>query len=93
MHPLSSLVPIGLVVVGFFSLLLGIGFLAWGAVQKNARAGLGVGPAGILNAIARVVNSLAKYFPNGASKIGAFLVFLGIFLIGGAFYVTTHFPQ
>jgi hypothetical protein len=93
MHQIGSWIPVGLVVVGFFSLLLGIGFLAWGAVQKGARAGGDSVPSGILNAIAKLVDSLAKYFPNGASKVGGFLVLLGIFLIGAAYYVTTHYPQ
>jgi uncharacterized membrane protein len=93
MHQIGSWIPVGLVIVGFFSLLLGICFLAWGAVQKSATAGTDAGPSGILEAIAKLVDSLAKYFPNGASKVGGFLVFLGIFLIGAAYYVSTHYPQ
>jgi hypothetical protein len=91
-HQVGSWIPVGLVVVGFFSLLLGIALLAWGAVQKGVTAGGDSGPAGIISAIAGLVDSLAKYFPNAASKVGGFLVLVGIFLIGGAYYVSTHYP-
>jgi hypothetical protein len=91
MAQLKPWILAGLVIVGFVSLVLGIGFLAWGALQKGARAGVTGGPTGLIKAIAGLVDSLAKYFPNGASKIGGFLVLLGIFLIGGAYYVSTHY--
>lgn len=91
MDQIKTWIPAGLVIVGFISLILGIGFLAWGAVQKSARAGEKAGPTGLIEAIAKLVDSLAKYFPNGASKIGGFLVLLGIFLIGSAYYVSIHY--
>jgi uncharacterized membrane protein len=91
MAQLNLYVPIGLVVLGFLSLFLGICFLAWGAAQKSARAGTRAGGGfwpELIRALSKLVDSLAKYFPNGAAKIGAFLVLLGIFLIGAGYYVS-----
>jgi uncharacterized membrane protein len=81
-------ISVGLVILGFISLLLGICFLAWGAVQRGARAGEEEGKAGLIKALAALVDSFAKYFPNGASRVGGFLVFLGVFLIAAAYYLS-----
>jgi uncharacterized membrane protein len=91
MAQLNFYIPIGLVVLGFVSLFIGICLLAWGALQKSARAGKGASGGfwpELIRALSKLVDSLAKYFPNGAAKIGGFLVLLGIFLIGAAYYVS-----
>jgi len=78
-----------LAVDGLGSIVFGIGLLCWGAVQRSARAGLEEGgPAAIIKAIAGLFDALGRLMPNGASKVGGFLVLAGMVMIGGAYYVS-----
>ena len=81
--------PAALAIVGLVSIVFGIGLLCWGAVQRNARAGA-LGPAGIITAIAKLFDALGRLMPNGASRVGGFLVLAGIVMIGGAYYIGKH---
>ena len=85
-----------LFVLGCISLFIGICLIAWVAVQKRVRAG--VGPqaiSGVLRALAKVVNAFAKYFPDTAARYGWALVVVGLVLIFLPFYLpsgATHGP-
>jgi hypothetical protein len=76
--------------LGVISLILGIGLMAYGALQKRATAGEGQEDryAQILKALATLVKALGDYFgANLASKIGFMLAVFGFILIFGPFYV------
>ena len=75
---------------GLIALYLGIGLMAYGALQKRAIAGEGQEDryAQILKALAAVVKAFGDYFGTSlASKVGFVLAVIGLALIFGSFYV------
>jgi len=76
--------------LGVISLILGMGLMAYGALQKRVIAGEGQEDryAQILKALASLVKALGDYFGASlASKVGFMLAIIGFALIFGPFYV------
>jgi hypothetical protein len=79
-----------LFISGLGILYVGVGLMAYGALQKRSRAGEDKEHwiAQILNAVSGLVAAFGKYLgANRASKVGLLLVFTGLILIFVPFYV------
>jgi predicted transporter len=82
-----------LLISGLIVLYVGVGLMAYGALQKRARAGRESGIAQILKAIAGLVHAFGKYLGASlASKVGFILILLGLFLIFAPFYIPSMGP-
>jgi len=74
--------------LGCVSVVVGICLMAWSAVQKKTVAGAEEqGKAGLIEALAKLVDALARYFPENAAKVGWALIIVGVGLIFGPFYL------
>ncbi len=79
---------IALFIIGCISLALGIGLLAWSAVQKKTAAGVDLKDVtAFLKVLAKLVDAFARYFPDQAARIGWALIVVGLMLIFGPLYV------
>ncbi len=77
-----------LFVLGCIILVVGICLIAWSAVQSRIRAGGKVEAwSGLLRNLARVVDAIARYFPDRAARYGWTLVMVGLVLIFVPFYL------
>jgi hypothetical protein len=66
-------------IFGCIFFVVGLLLLIWSGVQKRARAGAEAG--GFLEGIAKIIDSLAKLFPDSAGRVGGFLLLVGVILI------------
>jgi len=77
--------------LGCISLVVGMGLMAWSAIQKKAVAGpRGQSTAGAIEALAKLVDALGRYIGDYAGRVGWLLVIVGIGLIFGPFFLPAH---
>ncbi len=71
--------------LGVVLVVVGSGLLTWASVQRKAHAGVVKDSASLVRAFASLFNSLGKFLgPDPAARAGAFLVVVGLALIGWA---------
>ena len=75
-------------IVGVILVFVGCGLIIWGYTQKRTKAGAIQDVTKLINAIAKLFNTLGNFFgPDPAMRVGGFLVIVGIGLMVGAFYL------
>jgi hypothetical protein len=87
---MSNIQQLALFVSGMLSLYVGIGLMAYGALQKRTFAGENQEDryAQILKALAALVKAFGDYLGDSlASKVGLLLAVIGLILIFGPFYI------
>jgi hypothetical protein len=76
-----------LFILGVVALIMGLGLIAYGVVQKQTNAGTAKDIAQVISAFAELGRVFGKTFPQQATRVGFILILLGLALIFLPFYV------